>query len=412
MRTVDVAVIGGGPAGMAAAVSAKKAGAKNVLIIERNDHLGGILNQCIHTGFGLELFKQDLTGPEYAQKYVELVKENKIDCLLNTSVLKLTKHRVLTVCNSSGLSQIKANAVVLAMGCRERTRGMICIAGSRPAGVYTAGVVQNLINLQGKLPGKEVVILGSGDVGLIMARRLTLEGCKVKAVVELLPYSSGLPRNIVQCLEDYNIPLLLGHTVTNVYGSKRVEAVSIAKVDRKFNPLSKTEKKIKCDTLVLSVGLIPENELSEVAGVLLDDVTSGAIVDDTFETSVAGVFSCGNVLHVHDIVDYASAEAEVAGESAALYAQKRLKKSHNIRTKPSDHVRYVVPQKLSTLMNPVIFFRVERPFRKKHVIVKADEKVICRRFYERLNPAEMVRLNLDMGKLESINAITVGVEDA
>lgn len=409
MKSVDVAVIGGGPAGMAAAVSAKQSGADKVLIVERNARLGGILNQCIHTGFGLELFKEDLTGPEYAQKYADLVESEKVDVLLDTTVLSIGKDRVITFCNRDGLSQVKAKAIILAMGCRERTRGMLCIPGTRPAGVYTAGVVQNILNLQGKLPGKEVVIIGSGDVGLIMARRLTLEGCNVKAVVELLPYSSGLPRNIVQCLEDYNIPLLLGHTVTEIHGRGRVSAVTIARVDG-LKPIPATERKIKCDTLLLSVGLIPENELSEGVGVLLDSVTGGPVVDDSYETSVSGIFSCGNVLHVHDIADYASLEAEVAGRSAALHSKGRLDKPYDIPVEVSAGVRYVVPHRLRRLEDNVLFFRVERPSKDRNVAVKADGKVVCRRLYQRLNPAEMVRLKLDE-TLKSVKKITVEVED-
>ena len=309
MLNYNVVIIGGGPAGLAAAMSAYDSGEKDILILEREDKLGGILNQCIHNGFGLHTFNEELTGPEYASRFIEEVKKRNIKYMLNTTVIEITKDKEIKALSSEGLMLIKAEAIILSCGCRERPRGAINIAGSRCAGIYSAGTAQKLVNIDGLMPGKEVVILGSGDIGLIMARRMIFEGAKVKAVIELMPYSSGLNRNIVQCLNDFDIPLLFSHTVVEIKGDKRVEAVKVAKVDEKLNPIMDTAFEIKCDTLLLSVGLLPENELARGADVKISNITRGAIVDDNLMTSVDGIFECGNVLHVHDLVDYVSKEA-------------------------------------------------------------------------------------------------------
>ncbi len=320
MLYVDVAVIGGGPAGLAAALSAKKSGANSVLVIERDNRLGGILNQCIHSGFGLHRFKAELTGPEYAQRYIDLTKDSGIEFMLNTIVLDVNKDRVLKCASSDGLKFIEAKSIIFAMGCRERSRGAMNIPGYRPAGIYSAGTAQRLMNIEGLMPARKAVIVGSGDIGLIMARRLSLEGAKVEACVEIMPYSGGLKRNIVQCLDDYGIPLLLSHTITKIYGKKRVEGVDISKVDANMNIIPDTERHIDCDTLLFSVGLIPENELSRNLGLSIDSRTKGPFVDKNLMTEVPGIFACGNVLHVHDLADNVSLEAERAGKAAAEYA--------------------------------------------------------------------------------------------
>ena len=321
MKNVDIAIIGGGPAGLAAAVGAKRAGAGSILILEREAHLGGILNQCIHNGFGLHRFKEELTGPEYAARYVQQVMELKIPYVLYTMVLDISPDKKITAVNRNGVLIIDAKAIILAMGCRERPRGAIKIPGSRPVGVYTAGTVQKFVNIDGYMPGKKVVVLGSGDIGLIMARRMTFEGARVLAVVEILPYSSGLKRNIVQCLDDFGIPLKLSHTVTEICGKERLEGVKIAQVDENKKPILHTEEYIPCDTLLLSVGLIPENELSEKAGIKISSITSGPIVNESLQTNIDGIFACGNVLHVHELVDFVSEESEAAGSAAAAYVR-------------------------------------------------------------------------------------------
>ena len=331
MREVQLAIIGGGPAGLAAAIAARENGVQDIVIIERDHELGGILNQCIHAGFGLHTFGEELTGPEYAARFIEKVRALEIPCLLDTMVLDLSEDRVLTVTSrKEGLQQIKAGAVILAMGCRERPRGALNIPGFRCAGVWSAGTAQRLVNMEGMMPGREVVILGSGDIGLIMARRMTMEGAKVKAVAEVLPYSGGLKRNIVQCLEDFDIPLLLSHTVVDIHGKKRLEGVTLAQVDENRAPIAGTEQYIPCDTLLLSVGLLPENELSSAAGVALSPITGGPVVGDDLATSIEGVFACGNVLHVHDLVDFVSQEARQAGESAARFLLQGTSRGHRI----------------------------------------------------------------------------------
>lgn len=412
MREVQLAVIGGGPAGMAAAIEARKNGIDDIVIIERDNDLGGILQQCIHNGFGLHIFGEELTGPEYAWRFSEQVEKLGIEYKLDTMVLDITSERVITVVNSEeGIIKLKAEAVVLAMGCRERTRGALNIPGTRPAGIFTAGAAQRFVNIEGYLPGKEVVILGSGDIGLIMARRLILEGAKVKMVCELLPYSSGLNRNIVQCLEDYDIPLKLSHTVVNIHGRERLEGVTIARVDENRRPIPYTFEYVQCDTLLLSVGLIPENELSGNTGISIDPVTSGPVVNESMETSVEGIFACGNVVHVHDLVDYVTEESRCAGRSAAKYIKSRSgPNSHDaINVKAGNGVRYVVPQIIRRDLigkdGIRLFFRVDNVYTNLKVILEADNSVIHSVKKIRITPGEMESISLakdDIGNI-SIN---------
>mgnify|MGYP000886527969 CR=1 FL=1 len=406
--SVDVAVIGGGPAGLAAALSAKAEGADKVIIIERNPALGGILQQCIHHGFGLHRFKAELTGPEYAQRFIDLVKETDIEVFLETMVLEIANDRKIYAVNSQhGMMEISANAVVLAMGCRERTRGELRIPGSRPAGVFSAGTAQRLVNIEGYMPGKKAVILGSGDIGLIMARRFTLEGAKVEAVVEVLPYAAGLMRNVVQCLEDFDIPLYLKSTVTKVHGQDREAAVTISEVDDAWTPIPGTERIIECDTLLLSVGLIPENEISRHAGVKLDPITNGAYVNECLMTSVPGIFACGNVLHVHDLVDNVSKEAERAGTYAARYALGKFTEPEKwVKVVAGENVRYVVPHEIS-LNEPIEFFlRVQRP--AEDVIVDVGG---IRTIRERaVRPSEMLNIKLTPEQLEKFSGDTFVIQ--
>lgn len=408
-------IIGGGPAGLAAAASARAAGVEDILILERDARLGGILNQCIHNGFGLHTFKEELTGPEYALRYIEKVKELEIEYWLNTMVIDLSQEengkKLVTVMNrEKGLVTIEAEAVILAMGCRERPRGALNIPGYRPAGIYSAGTAQRYVNMEGRMPGREVVILGSGDIGLIMARRMTLEGAKVKLVAELMPYSGGLKRNIVQCLDDFGIPLRLSHTVVDIKGKERVEAVVIAKVGEDLKPIPGTEEEIPCDTLLLSCGLIPENELSGNLGVKMNPVTNGPVVNESLETDREGVFACGNVLHVHDLVDYVSEEAAQAGKRAAAYLKGELKGSGStVSVQIGNGVRYTVPSLIDTeRMEPVqtVRFRVGNVYRNCSVEVSAGGKVLSSRKAKVLAPGEMEQVMLKRAELEKLEGLT------
>lgn len=404
MLYYDLVIVGGGPAGLAAAVSAKDRGIDSILIIERDKELGGILNQCIHNGFGLHTFKEELTGPEYAFRFAEQVRERGISYKLNTMVMDISERKVVTAMNSEdGMFEITAKAVILAMGCRERSRGALNIPGYRPAGIYSAGTAQRLVNMEGFMPGKRVVILGSGDIGLIMARRMTLEGAKVEVVAEIMPYSGGLKRNIVQCLDDYGIPLKLSHTVVDIEGKERVEAVTIAKVGEDRKPIPGTEIRYECDTLLLSCGLLPENELSRSAGVSIDPVTQGPIVNDSLETSVTGVFACGNVLHVHDLVDYVSQEAAMAGKHAADYIQNGANKAAKVvEVVPQGGVRYTVPRYIrpSEMDDTLtIFFRVGEVYRNCQIVTCFDDTPVMKRKRPVMAPGEMERVVLDKKKL-------------
>ena len=422
MKNYDLVIIGGGPAGLAAAVAARNAGLEDILILERDNELGGILNQCIHNGFGLHTFKEELTGPEYAGRFIAQVKELGIPYKLNTMVLDLAEDKTVTAMNrEDGLFQLKPKAVILAMGCRERPRGALNIPGSRPAGIYTAGTAQRLVNMEGYLPGRKVVILGSGDIGLIMARRMTLEGAEVQVVAELMPYSGGLKRNIVQCLDDFGIPLKLSHTVVDIQGKKRVEGITLARVEN-GKPVPGTEEHYECDTLLLSCGLIPENELSRAAGVALNPVTNGPAVNESLETSIPGVFAAGNVLHVHDLVDFVSEEAGAAGRHAAAYIQSQGADNggREIPVRCENGVRYTVPvsirpEAVDPAGSVTLRFRVGNVYQNKRVNVYAGDALIFSRKRNVLAPGEMETVQLKASVLlenRDAECITVKLEEA
>ncbi len=421
MLNYDIVIVGGGPAGLAAAVSAKENGVDSILVLERDQELGGILNQCIHNGFGLHTFKEELTGPEYAARYIEQLEEAKIEYKLNTMVIDITEDKTVTAMNrADGLFEIQAKAIILAMGCRERSRGALNIPGYRPAGIYSAGTAQRLVNMEGCLPGREVVILGSGDIGLIMARRMTLEGAKVQVVAELLPYSGGLKRNIVQCLDDFGIPLKLSHTVVDIEGKERVSGVTIAKVDQNRKPIPGTDKHYTCDTLLLSCGLIPENELSTSLGVEISPVTAGPLVNESLETNVEGVFACGNVLHVHDLVDFVSQEAKAAGKHAAAYvrggARHLLFDGEDIPIVAEEGVRYTVPKTIHPQRmeeNHTVRFRVGDVYQNCYVSVYLNQERVIHRKRQVIVPGEMEEVVLKREELKTfpnLSQITVKIE--
>lgn len=425
LHYVDCAIVGGGPAGMAAAVACYDAGIKDLVILERDKHLGGILQQCIHNGFGLQWFKEELTGPEYAQRFVDQVEERQIPYETGTMVLEIQYHpgeeydkSVLCLSPEEGVAEYRCHSVVLSMGCRERVRGNLKIPGTRPVGIYSAGLAQRLVNLEGMMPGKQVVVLGSGDIGLIMARRMKWEGADVKMVCELMPYSSGLARNIQQCLVDQDIPLKLSTTVVNIHGKERLTGVTIAQVDENKKPIPGTEEYVPCDTLLLSVGLLPENELSRGLELAMDPVTGGAKVDEGRQTSVPGVYACGNVLHVHDIVDFVSKESMIAGKSAALYSKKvkngkQAEAVQAVEIRPVGQVRYTVPQRASLTEAFSIYCRVAQPLENGSFVLKADGQEVLQRKFLRVVPGEMQELAIGeklLEKLKGAAEITLEVE--
>ena len=419
MKSYDIVIVGGGPAGLAAAASAKENGIDSILILERDKELGGILNQCIHNGFGLHTFKEELTGPEYAGRFIQKVKDLGIEYMLNTMVMDISEDKVVTAMNrTEGMFEIKAKAIILAMGCRERPRGALNIPGYRPAGIFSAGTAQRLVNMEGYLPGREVVILGSGDIGLIMARRMTLEGAKVKVVAELMPYSGGLKRNIVQCLDDFGIPLKLSHTVVDIDGKERVKGITLAQVDERLRPIPGTEEYYSCDTLLLSCGLIPENELSSGLGIDMERITNGPVVNESLETSMEGVFACGNVLHVHDLVDFVSEEAAMAGKNALKYIKGETvnEGAKRIDLVPEDGVRYTVPKYIrpeNMADSLTVRFRVGGVVKNCYISTYFDDERVMKRKRPVVAPGEMEEVKISKAKLAEypdLKKITIKIE--
>lgn len=403
-------IIGGGPAGLAAAIRLRQKGVDDVVVLEREHRPGGILRQCIHDGFGLTRFGETLSGPEYAQRFVAQAEELGITCLTDTTVLSLEADRTVTASGPAGLKQLRGDAVILTMGCRERTRGALAIPGSRPAGIYTAGVAQEYINLRNLMVGREVVILGSGDIGMIMARRMTLEGAHVKAVYEVQPYPSGLPRNIEQCLNDYGIPLYLSHTVTDIHGRARLEAVTVSQVDERLRPIPGTEERVECDTLILSVGLIPAGDIANGSGLAVDGRTKGAFVDEHYQTSIPGVFAAGNVLHVHDLVDFVSMEAENLADSAAEYIRDKSLPDCPVEIKTDRNINHTVPQRISGTRGFKLSMRVNRPMKDCRIVVRQDGVEIAAKKMKKAIPAEMIQMEIKPEKLKTSGNLEVCVE--